>query len=1308
MAAAKKRYLYCLYKTPYLSDEKRQALSGVLAETVKGTKGLETESVYYIETAKRLRGSDRRKLHWFVRDKHFPEQTAEISFLGKKNVVEVRPLRNFETADSSESVDIGGDCGIKEVIRVERGERYKIIRDRELTKKEIAEIAPLIYDKMTEGVYRGKPKTLLSNRKPKPVRYIPVMSKGIRALYDANEEYGTGMDDTDIRYYYHLITTTLKRDLTDAEFLDLGNCNSEHSRHHLFRAKLVIDGKEMPFTLMGLIKSTLKNKDNAVISFYDNASAISGFKVSVLIPDEPGMPSPERMRKLLYHFVLTCETHNHPSFIQAYQGAATGRNGRGRDNEAVGRGGIPAAGTAAFLGGNLNIPGYDLPWERKDFYYSPKYEKPLGFYIKGTNGAFNDGNEFGEPLVKVRFESLGFRVGDQRLETYKPIMFSGGLGFIDARHIKKYKPKKGMLVLKLGGKAFRIGVGGGSASSVTAGQNREDLDFNSVQRANGEMAHKVDEVIRACIKLGSRNPIESIGDQGAGGNGNILKEIMDFVGGKIYLRKIPVGDPTMSTMEIWVAEYQEGMVVLVREEGWEIIKSIADREKCPCEIVGVITGDGRAVVIDEKDGTTPVDLNLKDVLGDYPRKTYSDTRVRLPLKPLRLPKRFSAFDAANLTFRLLGVASKEWAVNKADSSVTGKVVQAERVGPFGLPISDYAIIAPSYLDRVGEASSMGMRPTIGLISPEAMARMTAAEALLQLIGVKITSRRDIKSSANWMLAAKWKGGTAWLYDAVVALKDALKILGIDIDGGKDSLSLGVEITLPNGRKIKVRSLGTLILSTYVGCPNIEERVTPDLKTPGNSLVFVDLAMGKTRMGGSALAQVLGKVGDECPDMDDPNRLNYVFDQMQRFVASGKIESVKIRERGGLAAALCQMSFASGCGVDVSLEHESASVLETLYNEELGFVLECKREHKEEIIAALSQNAFAYDVGSVVEGRVIRIKHNGATVLDEDMRKLRAIWRETSYRMEEFQTVESCIKMARTNEYDRFRPAFRISFDPDAYKANFKNLSKAVKVAVLREEGSNSHEEAKAACFLAGMVPCDITMTDLTNGRIALDPFRGIIFPGGFTFKDVLGSGKGEAGVIRYNRKARWEIGRFFARSDTFALGICNGCQLMSFFGFLPWRMPEIESPALVRNQSEKFESRFVNVRILPSNSIFLEDMEESTLGIHVAHGEGRFVIPENTLKRILDSGLAPIRYVDDDGAITEQYPCNPNGSRFGIAGLSDKTGRFLFLMPHPERTVLPRQWPYWPKEWKNVNSPWLRMFINARTWCEKTKQFSKV
>lgn len=1309
------RVLNVRYRKPAASAEKTAQLLAIMQELVPGISGLETEKVYWAESIGRLTRSQRNSLNWYLRDKHHKKDFLNWSHFGNdQNVLTVGPLGHYESPDSTNSRSACRYAGIP-ISRLEEGRRYRIIADHKLTDEEKGRLYPLIHNPANECPYFTKVKSFDAGKLPEEMKITPLFKGGREALSAFEKENKIAFEEFDANYILHLYQNIWERDATDVELFDLYNCNSNHSRHHDFNGKLIIDGVEIPFTLFDIIKSTGKNRDNAIISFHDNASAIRGHRVRDLMPEIPGMPSRLRMQEIYYHYVLTVETHNHPSLIEAYQGAATGGGGRRRDNEMVGRGGLVGAAMAAFAGGNLNLPGYGLPWEDKSFHYDPVFESPLSFFIKATNGCFTDANEFGEPLVNAWVESFGLRIGGERWENLKPIMLAGGWGFIRDEHVKKNEPQPDWLICKIGGDAYRVGFGGGGASSKGHGENVAQIDFDSVQRANGEMAKKVDCFLRTCIAMGPDNIIENGTDSGAGGFLNYVKEMIFPVGGLIHYDRLPLGDETLKRAETLVAEYQENVGILIKPENEAKARAIAEREKVPFAVVGTVTGDGHAVVIDSDGHTKILDFDLEAVIGNkYPQKTYVDNRRQLPLEPLHIPEDLTVQGAADLVLRLLGVASKEWMANKVDSSVTGKVVQGMKTGPLHLPVCNYHAIVPSLVDVVANAGSSSQRQTIGLVSAAASARMTAAEALLKLMFIPVSKRQEIKSSANWMLAAKLPGGMAWIYDAAIALRDILVLLGFDIDGGKDSMSMSSKVKLPDGTTETVRSLSTLVMTLYADCPDFRLKVTPDLKPVYSALYFVDLAKGKTRMGGSALAQCLKQVGNECPDVENAELVASAFDAVQRMLPRKLLLAGQIKSRGGLMATLGQMAFSGDQGMLVQFMHSTASANEMLYNEELGFVTQIAPEHVNEVKRIFASAGLIDEVQFIGmagnSSKQISIGFNGESVLESSVQDLRALWQETSYQMELLQSTKSCADSEQNVNYSRTAPKYHLTFNPDLYPINLDPDCKRPKVAIIRDEGTNSEVEVWWSLYFAGFQPVDVTISDIADGRIKLNQFVGYVDAGGFTYKDVIDPAKGSSLVSKRNRWVKREFKKFHADPQKWSLGICNGCQKNTMLGLVPFpHMSEERQPAFIKNHSERFEARFSTVKIVPSPSILFTGMEGSTLGLHQNHGGGRFSCPDQkTLELILEWDLAPLRFVDGQGEITEVYPHNPNGSTYGINALCDPTGRHNVIMGHPERTVLMQQWLWYPAEWHYANSPWLRMFQNALHWTMENNKSYKM
>ncbi len=831
------------YRKPALSSAKKNELLAAGKQKVSASiEDIETEYCFNVETTGPLSDEELGILRWLLSETFEPEKFSSESFFLHPSslilhplIIEVGPRMNFSTAWSTNAVAVCHACGLIKITRIERSRRYKLIVSPFSSMIfDPSSFLELVHDRMTECLYPHKLNTFETGINPEPVYIVRLIEEGREALRKINTEMGLGLDDWDIEYYFNLFVKDIGRNPTNVECFDLGQSNSEHSRHWFFRGRLVIDGKEMPHTLMEIIKAPLKaSPKNSVIAFKDNSSAIQGYTITTILPENPGIPSRFREKKLGYHVIFTAETHNFPTGVAPFPGAETGTGGRIRDVHATGKGSLVVAGTAAYCVGNLRIPGYDLPWEEKSFEYPPNLAAPLQIEIDASNGASDYGNKFGEPVIQGFTRSFGLRLPDgERREWIKPIMFTGGVGQIDNTHVEKEEPRRGMYVVKIGGPAYRIGIGGGAASSMIQGDNIAELDFSAVQRGDAEMEQKVNRVIRACVEMGEKNPIVSIHDQGAGGNCNVVKEIIYPAGARIEIRNIQSGDNTLSILEIWGAEYQEQDALLLRPERSAEFNSLCGREKVPCAVIGEITGDGYIVLHDEKNGSSPVNLDLSKVLGEMPRKTFSMQRMQPKLEPLRLPAALTVREALGRVLRLLSVASKRFLTNKVDRSVTGLIARQQCAGPLQLTISDAAVIAQSHFGLTGAAISIGEQPVKGLISPQAMARMSVGEALTNIVWAKVSSLEDIKCSGNWMWAAKLPGEGARLYDAALALRDILLELGIAIDGGKDSLSMAAKVFGPSGDAEIVKSPGALVISAYATCPDITKVITPDIKNPG--------------------------------------------------------------------------------------------------------------------------------------------------------------------------------------------------------------------------------------------------------------------------------------------------------------------------------------------------------------------------------------------------------------------------------------------------------------------------------------------
>ncbi|CAJ1060051.1 phosphoribosylformylglycinamidine synthase [Xyrichtys novacula] len=1112
----------------------------------------------------------------------------------------------------------------------------------------------------------------------------------------------------------------IQRNPTSVECFDLAQSNSEHSRHWFFRGRMEIDGEEQQETLFSLIMATQKHSNqNNVIKFSDNSSGIKGVELECFYPEDPSQASRYRTQTSLRHVIFTAETHNFPTGVAPFSGATTGTGGRIRDVQSAGRGGHVIAGTAGYCFGNLHIPGYNLPWESKGegWDYPSSFAPPLQVAIEASDGASDYGNKFGEPVLTGFARSFGMRLANgERREWIKPIMFSGGLGSIEDAYIKKEEPEIGMEVVKIGGPVYRIGVGGGAASSVQVqGDNSSDRDLGAVQRGDAEMEQKMNRALRACLERGSGNPICSIHDQGAGGNGNVLKELSEPAGAVIYCSRFKKGDPTLSMLELWGAEYQESNALLLRPSDRSFLERVCQREKCPVDFVGNISGDGKIMLVDDErsgedaadGGRCPVDLQLEWVLGKMPQKEFKMQRVTPTLQPLELPAGLTVRDALERVLRLPAVASKRYLTNKVDRSVTGLVAQQQCVGPLHTPLADVAVVALSPFGLEGAATAIGEQPIKSLLNPAAGARMAVGEALTNLVFARITALKDVKCSGNWMWAAKLPGEGASLWDACRAMCDVMSQLGVAIDGGKDSLSMAARTS-----KETVKAPGALVISTYAVCPDITATVTPDLQNPDGEgeLLWVPVSPGLARLGGSALAQCFNQLGDACPDLDHPELLSSCFDVTQSLIQDRLLSAGHDISDGGLITCLLEMAFAGNRGIDVELSSDRAGVMELLFSEELGLVLEVSRRHVQTVCQRFGDVGLqCHRVGKTVgfgPDSEVRVRVDGEEVLRAPLPELRGMWEETSFQLERLQANETCVQQEEEGLARRTQPFFKLTFDPSK-KLNTNNLTDRPRVAVIREEGSNGDREMCVSLYMAGFEVWDVTMQDLCSGSLTLDSFKAVVFVGGFSYADVLGSAKGWAASVTFNPKAKAEFERFRHRSDTLSLGVCNGCQLLALIG---WVGEEEEGAGgnvvLTHNKSGRFESRFVSVGIQESPSVWLKGMEGSALGVWVAHGEGmmQFRTPQ-VQDRILSAGLAPLRYLDDQGLPTEEYPLNPNSSPMGVAGLCSRDGRHLAMMPHPERCTLSWQWPWAPRDLREslTPSPWLRMFENAAAWCRNTQ-----
>jgi phosphoribosylformylglycinamidine synthase len=1206
---------------------------------------------------------------------------------------------------SSKATDIARNCGLAKVRRIERGTAYVVQGGGRS-----AAVAGLLHDRMTETVLASfdEAEQLFRHVAPRPLGRVPLGD-----LEEANRRLGLALSEDEIAYLREAYAA-MGREPTDAELTMFAQANSEHCRHKIFNADWIVDGERQPRSLFAMIRHThAANPQGTVLAYADNAAIMEGRLAQRFYASEDRVYG---ARAEPTHTVMKVETHNHPTAISPFPGAATGAGGEIRDEGATGRGAKPKAGLVGYSVSHLRIPGAVRPWE-DDIGKPGRIVSALDIMVEGPIGAASFNNEFGRPNLAGYFRTFEGEVGGVRRGYHKPIMLAGGVGNIAARDSAKAALPEGALLIQLGGPGMLIGMGGGAASSMGAGANVEDLDFDSVQRGNAEIQRRAQEVIDACWALGESNPILSIHDVGAGGLSNALPELAHGAGrgALLDLRAVPSEDSGMSPREIWCNEAQERYVLAVAPSSLERFRALCARERCPFAVLGKATADGRLKVEDPLLKDTPVDVDLEVILGKPP-KMLRDVK--------RLVRKGDAFaldsvdlkEAAVRVLRHPAVADKTFLVAIGDRTVGGMCSRDPFVGPWQVPVADCAVTLIDFEGVAGEAFAIGERTPLASVNAPASGRMAVGEAITNLAAARIRSLDRVKLSANWMAAAGYPGEDAALFDTVKAVAlDLCPKLGVSIPVGKDSLSMRTAW----GDKEVVAPV-SLVVSAFAPVEDARGTLTPRLRTDAGEteLVLIDLGQGKNRLGGSILAQVHSRFGEDVPDLDEPELLKGLFGAVQKLAHEKLVLAYHDRSDGGLFATVCEMAFAGHCGVTVNLDtvafdaltedvdgfrkagEEQLSgrvrerVLQCLFNEELGAVLQIRAADRTKVMDTLRESGLgpmSHLVGTLNTRDEICFTRNAKPVFAEKRIDLQRAWSETTYLMQKLRDNPECAQ----EEYDRILDAgdpglhVALSFDP---KEVFVNTGAAPRVAILREQGVNGQIEMAAAFHRAGFEAVDVHMSDLIEGRESLDSFKGFAACGGFSYGDVLGGGQGWAKSILFNRRARMEFEAFFARSDTFALGICNGCQMMAALKEI---VPGAEHwPSFERNRSEQFEGRLVMVEIVESPSIVFAGMAGSRLPGVTAHGEGRaqFALDQDRKK-----ALVAARFVDNRGKPTEIYPYNPNGSPEGITGLTTADGRFTILMEHPERVFRTVQMS-WAPEALGEDSPWMRMFRNARAW----------
>jgi len=1204
---------------------------------------------------------------------------------------------------SSKATDIASLCGLSELLRIERGVAYHI---RGLNHEQHVAAAALLHDRMTESVLDDVDDLvqLFAHHEAAPLATIEMLENGRLALEAANRELGLALAEDEIDYLLEKFTA-LNRNPSDAELMMFAQANSEHCRHKIFNADWVIDGEEQGRSLFAMIRNTHQlNPEGTLVAYSDNSSVIEGGESKRFYPDADAH---YRAHDDQTHILMKVETHNHPTAISPFAGAATGSGGEIRDEGATGVGSKPKAGLCGFSVSNLRIPGFEQPWE-VDYGKPDRIVSALDIMIDGPIGAAAFNNEFGRPNLCGYFRTYEQDISSDGVTPelrgyHKPIMIAGGVGNIDARHVHKNEVPEGSLIIQLGGPAMLIGLGGGAASSMDTGSNAESLDFDSVQRGNPEMERRCQEVLDRCWQMGDANPILFIHDIGAGGLSNAVPELVDDAGrgGWIDLRAVHNMEPGMSPMQIWCNEAQERYMLAIAPESRTLFAALCERERCLFAVLGHATEKRDLVVNDPLLDDQPVNLSLDMLLGKAPKLTRDVTHKAVRSVALDVAA-IDLKEAADRVLRLPAVASKEFLITIGDRSITGMVARDQMVGPWQVPVADVAVTTRDYTGYAGEAMSMGERTPIAVLDAAASGRMAVGEALTNVAAAPIAKIGDIKLSANWMAACGHDGEDARLYDTVKAVgMELCPALGISIPVGKDSLSMKSVWQVEGGgnQTREMISPLSLIVSAFAPVTDVRQTLTPELQlNQGDTdLILLDMGDGKNRLGGSALAQVYGKTAQEVPDVDDAALLKSFFSTIQELNSEGLLLAYHDRSDGGLFATLAEMSFAARCGLKVHLEALGGDVIPALFNEELGAVIQIRRSERETVLSRLSNAGLAHIAHIIAHPAAdasFVLGYEKETLFEADVQSLQQLWAETSFRMQSLRDNPDCAKEAFEAIADKECDGLfaDLSFDPaEDICADFVS-SPRPKVAVLREQGVNGQVEMAAAFDRAGFDCTDVHMSDVIAGRINLEDFRGLVACGGFSFGDVLGAGRGWANSVLYNERAREQFNSFFHRPDTFALGVCNGCQMMSG---LKAMIPGAEQwPSFERNRSEQFEARLLQVEVLESPSIFLAGMAGSKLPLVVAHGEGRVSFETDEQAQQAQSTL---RYLGADGEAAETYPYNPNGSPDALTGFTTANGRFTIMMPHPERLFRSSQFSWSPDEW-GEDGPWLRMFRNARKW----------
>ncbi|MBK6807531.1 MAG: phosphoribosylformylglycinamidine synthase [Sandaracinaceae bacterium] len=1292
---------------PALSDHQTQKLFERVRAAAPGVRGVYAEYVHFVELSAALDDKEGALLDRLLEyGPSVPRRKLDGTTLL------VVPRLGTRSPWSSKATDIAHITGLTKVTRLERGLRYVLKGELERPDADLEttlkSVAALLHDRMTQSVLRSEAEAgaLFRVDVPTPLTSVDVLGAGRAALEAANQTLGLALADDELDYLVDAFRT-LGRNPNDVELMMFAQANSEHCRHKIFNANWVVDGKPQTRSLFGMIRYTHERSPNGILSAYsDNAAVFEGSEAERFFPDAERRVYQKTTEPV--HVLIKVETHNHPTAIAPFAGAATGAGGEIRDEGATGRGGKPKAGLAGFSVSNLRLPDAIQPWEH-DYGKPERIASALDIMLEGPLGSAAFSNEFGRPNLAGYFRTFEQRcagpAGTEVRGYHKPIMIAGGYGSIRAGHVEKQRIPPGAHIIVLGGPAMLIGLGGGAASSMASGQSAEDLDFASVQRENPEMERRCQEVIDRCWQLGDANPIVSIHDVGAGGLSNALPELVhdSARGAKFELRAVPNDELGMSPLAIWCNESQERYVLAIAPDALPMFDAMCKRERAPYAVLGQATEEEHLTVADAHFRDTPIDLPLSVLFGKPPKMTRDVRSIATLPKPLDTSD-MDVREAALRVLRLPTVADKTFLITIGDRTVTGLVARDQMVGPFQVPVADCAVTTAGFDTYVGEAMALGERTPIALLEPAASARMAIGEAITNLAAAPIEQLSLVRLSANWMAPAGHPGQDAGLFDMVKAIgMELCPALGIAIPVGKDSMSM--RTTWREGDEAKsVTAPLSLIVTAFAPVFDARKALTPQLRRDRGDtvLVLIDLGMEQNRLGASALAQVYEQLGDEPADLDDPELLIGFFDAIQRLNRERRVLAYHDRSDGGLFATLAEMAFAGGTGLDIRLDGLGGEALPILFNEELGAVIQVRSDDLEEVLLTFAShglNGCAHAIGKLRDDDQLCFSLHGKVVLDESRVFLRDIWSDTTHRMQALRDDPTCADEEQEARTDPTDPGMSVSvpFAPgEDVAAPFINTGVRPPMAILREQGVNGQVEMAAAFDRAGFECVDVHMSDLLSGEVSLSRFRGLATCGGFSYGDVLGAGEGWAKSVLYNTRVRDEFEAFFHRRDTFALGVCNGCQMMSTLREI---VPGAELwPRFVQNRSLRFEARLSLVEIRRSPSLFFEGMEGARLPIAVAHGEGRAELEGHDHQlRLEDESLIAMRFVDNRGNVAHTYPANPNGSPGGIASVTTPDGRVTIMMPHPERVFRSVQHSWRPDGWGEA-APFLRMFRNARVW----------